>query len=236
MKTLLLNTATKQATIAVVVDGEVRHLCTGYRSDGLSANLVPMIDAALRESGVSPRELDVIMVANGPGSFTGIRIGVTVAKTMAWGLKVKVVPISSLELMAAVGAGGATDEAGDVADRAGGAADEAGKIGGTGDEKRYVAPLIDARRGYVFAGLYDRELNPVIPDAYVSLEEFRQKAGDEVQYVSYDTFDFAVEEPGCEILKVVDKHKNDAGVNPHQLNPNYLKKTEAEERLKEGKR
>lgn len=222
MKTLLLNTATKQATIAIVVDGEVRHLCTGYRSDGLSANLVPMIDAALRESGVSPRELDVIMVANGPGSFTGIRIGVTVAKTMAWGLKLRVVPISSLELMAAVGAGGATDEA--------------GKIGGTEGEKRYVAPLIDARRGYVFAGLYDRELNPVIPDAYVSLEEFRQKAGDEVQYVSYDTFDFAVEEPGCEILKVVDKHKNDAGVNPHQLNPNYLKKTEAEERLKEGKR
>lgn len=208
MRALLINTATRKATIAVVVDGVVRYLNDKYNADGLSVNLVPMIETALEKVGLRPSEIDTLFVASGPGSFTGIRIGLTVAKVMAWGLKIKVVSISSLELMAT-----------------------------SKTDKKYIAPLIDARRGYVYAGLYDKELNPVIGDAYVSLEGFREEVSDkEVEFVSYDGFDFGVNAPECDVLKVIDKHKDDEGINPHELNPNYLKKTEAEEKLKERRR
>ena len=51
-------------------------------------------------------------------------------------------------------------------------------------------------------------------------------------YVSYDEFDFAVEKPNINVLKIIKKHESDAPINPHSLNPNYLKLTEAEEKQK----
>ena len=51
-------------------------------------------------------------------------------------------------------------------------------------------------------------------------------------FISYDNFDFVTMKPNIDILKVIKKHLNDVPVNPHKLNPNYLKLTEAEENLK----
>lgn len=207
MKSLLINTSTRKIAIAIVVDNEIQYSYNEYNVEDLSTNLMPIIEEAFQKVNMKPNDIDTIFVTNGPGSFTGIRIGLTVAKIMAWGLKIKVVPISSLELMAS-----------------------------TKNNKEYIAPLIDARRGYVFAGLYDSKLNSVIVDSYVSLEDFKKQISDkDVLYVSHEKFNFEVNESDYDILKIIDKHKDDEGINPHKLNPNYLKNTEAEEKFNKGR-
>ena len=89
-----------------------------------------------------------------------------------------------------------------------------------------VMALINARRGYVFAGGYEN-LIPFYKDSYVLLDDVKG-----YDYVSYDDLDVYTILPKVDILKVINKHKNDLPVNPHSLNPNYLKLTEAEEKLK----
>ena len=206
MKSSFINTSTDKMVVAIVVDDKVEYLCKENRGRDLSVSLMPTIEEAFSKTNQKPNDIDTIFVANGPGSFTGIRMGVTVAKTMAWGLHLKVVPLSSLELMAS-----------------------------TNTEKEYVVPLIDARRGYVFAGIYDHNLNVIKEDSYISLEDLRNEIGEkEVLYVSEDQFAFEVAESDYDILKIISKHKNDEGINPHQLKPNYLKMTEAEEKHNEG--
>ena len=206
MKSLFINTSTKKLIISIVLDDKVKYLYFNDTNTDLSINIMPIIDEAFSKTNLTPKDIDTIFVTNGPGSFTGIRIGLTVAKVMAWSLKIKVIPISSLELMA------------------------------SGSVERLIAPLIDARRDYVYAAVYDSELNPIIADSHISFDEFKNKTKDkDVIYVSDDIFDFKTATPGYDILKVINKHKNDSGVNPHELNPNYLKLTEAEERFYEGR-
>ena len=205
MKYLFINTSTKKLVISIIVDNEIKFSYIDDNNNDLSSRIMPIIDEAFKKTNLKPEDIDTIFVTNGPGSFTGIRIGLTIAKVMAWGLKIKVVPISSLELMASIDT-----------------------------DKDYIAPLIDARRDYVFAGLYDKNLNSIIEDKHILLEEFKSLVKDkDLVYVSHDDFDFDVVNSSYDILKVINKHVNDEGVNPHTLNPNYLKLTEAEEKLKE---
>lgn len=207
MKSLFINTSTRKIVIAIAVDNEIKYLYNDFNNEDISNKLMPIIDEAFKKVNIKPKDIDMIFVTNGPGSFTGIRIGLTVAKIMAWGLKIKVVPISSLELMAT-----------------------------TKTNKKYIAPLIDARKGYVYAGLYDEKLNSIIKDSYVLLDDFRNEIENkDVYYVSDDELDFDVNETNYDILKIIEKHKDDNGINPHKLNPNYLKNTEAEEKLKESR-
>lgn len=206
MNSLFINTSTDKMVVAIVVDDKIEYLSKENKGKDLSVSLMPTIEEAFSKTNKKPNDINTIFVTTGPGSFTGIRMGTTVAKTMAWGLNLKVIPVSSLELMAS-----------------------------TETDKDYIVPLIDARRGYVFAGIYDNNLNNVKEDSYISLEELKKEIGNkEVLYISDDKFDFEVNESDYDILKIISKHKNDEGINPHQLKPNYLKNTEAEEKHNEG--
>lgn len=62
--------------------------------------LIPMIQGLLRESGLAPKDLEGILVGAGPGSYTGVRVGVTAAKTMAWAIGCPLVGLDSLEILA----------------------------------------------------------------------------------------------------------------------------------------
>lgn len=204
MKSMFVNTSTKKTIVAIVVDDEIKYLYKEDATRSLSIDILNIIDEGLKAANMTVRDIETIYVTNGPGSFTGIRIGLTVIKTMAWGLKMKVVPVSSLEFMAS-----------------------------KENDDSLIVPLIDARRDYVYGAAYDSNLNPVIEDSYILFSELKEKIGDrKVTYVSQDSFDVEVEEPEYNILKMIEKHKNDEGINPHRLNPNYLKSTEAEEKLK----
>ena len=100
MKILSLETSAKAVSAAVVEDGRV--LAYAYQNVGLthSVTLMPMVDAMLQNAGMTPADVDCVAVACGPGSFTGLRIGVSAAKGLAWALEKPCCAVSTLEAMA----------------------------------------------------------------------------------------------------------------------------------------
>ena len=96
MLTLAFDTATEVATSALVDDGEV----LGERASRAST-LLEDVDALLRQGGAHPRDLDALAVGIGPGSFTGVRIGLAVARGLALSLELPGAGISTLDALAA---------------------------------------------------------------------------------------------------------------------------------------
>ena len=201
MISLLIDTATSNLTVSIIKEQEILYKYQEKILSDMASKLLPIIDNGLKELKLNLNDIDKIFVVNGPGSFTGIRVGVTVAKTIAWALRKNIIPISTLELMAT-----------------------------TKTNKKYLVPVIDARRGNVFAGIYDKELNSIKSDKLVYLNEFINDLNEDYEFVSYDSLDIEyIVNPNIDVSKIVNKYINDEGVNPHNLNPNYLKLTEAEE-------
>lgn len=198
MISLLIDTSTSNLTVSIINNKEVIYKYQETILSDMSSKLLPIIDNGLKELNLKLENIDKIFVVNGPGSFTGIRVGVTVAKTIAWALKKDIIPLSSLELIAT-----------------------------TNTLKKYIVPMIDARRNNVFAGIYDNNLNCIKEDKLISCDEL-SNLNDDYEFVSYDNI-AGVIKPNIDVLKIINKHINDEGINPHNLNPNYLKLTEAEE-------
>ena len=100
MKILALETSAAACSATLCRDGELT--AQFFQNSGMthSRNLLPMVDALLRDSGHTLEEVDVIAVAAGPGSFTGLRIGVATAKGLAWPGNKPCAPCSTLESMA----------------------------------------------------------------------------------------------------------------------------------------
>lgn len=206
MINLFIDTANTDLVIAVTDNDKILYLYDEVNDTNLSIKLVPELKKALDNTNVKPNEIDNIYIVDGPGSFTGTRMGVTVAKTWAWALKKKVIPVSELEVMAS-----------------------------TKVDTDYILPMIDARHEHVYAGLYDKVGNVIIEGQYISIKELLTKLPKDktITIVSNDDFNLGYEsiKPNKNIMMIIKRHENDLGVNPHKLNPNYLKKTEAEENL-----
>lgn len=99
MKILAISTSTAHCSAALWVEGDVREI-TQYAPRGHGELLLPMIDTLLREASVSLPQLDALACDTGPGSFTGVRIGMSVAQGLAWGATRPVVAISALAALA----------------------------------------------------------------------------------------------------------------------------------------
>ena len=100
MRILALETSAKAVSAAVTEDGKV--LCSGYQDTGLthSRTLMPIVEAMLKNTGLTVQDCDAVAVAAGPGSFTGIRIGVSAAKGLAFAADKPCAAVSTLEAMA----------------------------------------------------------------------------------------------------------------------------------------
>ena len=207
MISLVIDTCNSNLTVALIRDNSILSIYNERIFTDLSTKIFPVMQEVFIKANVDPKDIDTIFVANGPGSFTGIRIGVTVAKTYAWALNKKIIPFSSLEMMAT-----------------------------TKVNEDYIVPVIDARRDYVYAGIYNEHLDNIMKDTYIGIEDLKQGLqGKSYKIISYDEFSgLETINPELNVLKIVEKHKNDSGTNPHSLNPNYLKLTEAEMNLKKN--
>jgi len=100
MKILALETSAKAVSAAVAEDGVL--LASGYLNTGLthSRTLMPIVEAMLKNADLCMEDIGAVAVASGPGSFTGIRIGVAAAKGLAFAAGIPVVGVSTLEAMA----------------------------------------------------------------------------------------------------------------------------------------
>jgi len=199
MISLFVDTALSYIRIALFRDDEL----IDFINEKCDKNMSSLFDVKVRDifsrNGLDYKEVDKIYTVTGPGSFTGIRVGMTFSKVLAFSLNKKITPVSELQVLASSDGG---------------------------------ASLIDARRGYVYAGVYDSNLDVLIPDKYVLLDDFLNSIND-VSFVSYDSFEHVnVVEPTIDFLKIILKNKNVNGVDHHVLTPNYLKLTEAEEKLR----
>lgn len=202
MISLFLDSSDKKVIVALLNGVKLIDSIIEENDNHLSEKFLPMIERIIAKNQLQIDNIDAIYVINGPGSFTGVRVGVTTAKVMAWGLKKRIIPISELALLAT-----------------------------TLTNKKYIVPYIDARRNAVYAGIYDKNLNSVMADAYISIDNLMKKIDhiEDVEFVSYYNNIEHTIEPNIDIEKIVQKHYNDEGINPHQVVPNYLKRTEAEE-------
>lgn len=202
MISLFLNTSIDFLSIAIVKDGVVLDSFYTKLNNDLSKITLSVIDDMLNRLSISKKNIERIVCVNGPGSFTGLRIGVTIAKIWAYSLNIDIVGVSSLYVLA------------------------------TGVEGSYIVPIIDARRGYVYAGIYDNNYNVVMEDCYISLEELSNKVSefDSVIYVSSNGFNDSIEYvPNVE--KIFKYLNMDNVSDSFSFVPNYLKRVEAEEKL-----
>ena len=126
---LALDTCDSRGSLAVLRDEEVLTVIAHEGTADYSSWVLPTAEAALQASGLGLREVDVFAVASGPGSFTGVRIGLTTVKAWSEAFGKKVASASRLEAMAAQ----------------------------SPDDGEYVAAFADAHRDQVFGGLYWRE-------------------------------------------------------------------------------
>lgn len=119
-KTLIIDTATKHIYLSLVVDRIEQQSVYREGINNHSVTIIPLLDEMLNKQNMSLQDLDEIIVGIGPGSYTGVRIGVTVAKMIGYLNKIKVYSVSSLALIASA------------------------------SNKEYIIPYIDARRGNAF--------------------------------------------------------------------------------------
>lgn len=202
---LFIDTSTSYPIVSIIENNNIKAMFNKKIDTDISVSIFSILDTMFKELNITPQDIKKIFIANGPGSFTGTRIGVTIAKVYGYSLNVDLIPVSTLEVLAG------------------------------GVNKDYIVPVIDARRGFVYAGIYDKDLNKIVDDRYISLDKLKEELeGKDYVFVSYDDIAGSIK-PKINLIKVINKHEKDIPVNAHGLNPNYLKKTEAEEKLSDKK-
>ena len=95
-----MDTATWRASVGLISDGAVVAEQSLVTTGNHAASLLPLIDDVLRRAGCSVDSIDAIAVSNGPGSFTGLRIGLSVAKGIAYATGARLIPVPTLEALA----------------------------------------------------------------------------------------------------------------------------------------
>ncbi|OCS82453.1 tRNA (adenosine(37)-N6)-threonylcarbamoyltransferase complex dimerization subunit type 1 TsaB [Caryophanon tenue] len=141
---LAIETANAPLSVAVVSDGKVIAELTQHNKTTHSIGAMPAVEQVLQMAKLTPADIDVIAVSEGPGSYTGVRIGVTIAKTLAWTLRKPLIGVSSLQALAA----------------------NASLFGGL------ICPIVDARRQHVYTALYEGlTLEEIMVDTHESIDD-----------------------------------------------------------------
>jgi tRNA threonylcarbamoyladenosine biosynthesis protein TsaB len=230
---LAFETSAKAASVALLENGKL--LGEGYQNTGLthSQTLMVMAEDMLNQCGKTASQVEAVAVAAGPGSFTGVRIGVAAAKGFAWGKQLPCYGISTLEAMAE----------------------------SLGAWRGYVCPVMDARRSQVYNALFRADnghLTRVTEDRAIALRDLAEelKICEEPVFLvgdgsnlCYNTLKDTV--PGLVLppehrmhqratgVAIVAARLAAAGITPdgNELAPNYLRLSQAErERLEREKK
>ncbi|WP_152395101.1 tRNA (adenosine(37)-N6)-threonylcarbamoyltransferase complex dimerization subunit type 1 TsaB [Paenibacillus guangzhouensis] len=156
---LAIDTSTAMLTVAVVEGTRVLKEISSSAERNHSLYLIPTVKEVLQSLNMHEQDLDGIIVGRGPGSYTGVRIGVTVGKTLAWVWKKPIVGVSSLEGLALAGWHHATQS---LMETSGNmdtmlpitAVNFRDQQEDTMQSMNWIVPLIDARRGQVYTSLW----------------------------------------------------------------------------------
>ncbi|MBO0428863.1 tRNA (adenosine(37)-N6)-threonylcarbamoyltransferase complex dimerization subunit type 1 TsaB [Vagococcus fluvialis] len=167
MTTLGIDTSNQTMALCLEENGKIIGTQVMTNQKNHSISLMPGIDFLLSINQKKPKDLTKIIIAEGPGSYTGLRIGVTTAKTLAWTLGVELYAVSSLALIAA------------------------SNIGFEG----LIVSIINARRENVYTGAYkweDGKLVNVIEDQHIAMSTWLDKLSQEKEQVLFIGIDVLV--------------------------------------------
>ena len=210
MKVLAFDTSSKALSLAILEDKQVLAETTINIKKNYSITLMPAIDFLMASLDWTPKDLDRIVVAEGPGSYTGLRIAVATAKTLAHTLNIELVGMSSLLALV------------------------------PRQQEGLFVPLMDARRNNVYAGFYENatpvmpeahlsfaEVLEQVKDAeqvtFVGeVRAFVEQIQEQLPQASYQE---TLSNAANLALWAWDKKEDSL----HDFVPNYLKRVEAEE-------
>ena len=211
MKIAAFDTSSKALTLAILEDETLLAQMTLNIKKNHSITLMPAIDFLMNSLDMKPTDLDRIAVAQGPGSYTGLRIAVATAKTLAHTLKIELVGVSSLQAL--------------VPEQAEG----------------LVIPVMDARRNNVYAGFYQsgQAVRPEAHLPLAEVLEIAVAANQPVTFVG-ETIAFVEQIEAALPQAAIQPTLPDAAAvgrlgldlpaqSIHDFVPNYLKRVEAEE-------
>ena len=205
MRIFYLDTSSSFLYFGLVEDDKLIFEVKKSLGKDMSKCTLSTIEEKFNEFKISTDSVDKIILVNGPGSFTGIRIGATIAKTFAWAKNIPISTITSLEAMAL----------------------------SSKSNSDLLVPIIDARRGFVFSQIFDNKFNEISKPRYINLNILRDEANAHnisISYISNDLFEFETESYEPDILKIVKYFKDKEIISPHLIDAFYLKLTEAEEK------
>lgn len=204
MRYLYIDTSSSYLYTAIVENGKLLSEIKEEFGQSLSEVALPKIASIFEKTNLEAKDINKIIVVDGPGSFTGIRIGITIAKVYAWSLNIPITTITSLEAMAL-----------------------------SSDEEKVHVPMINARREYVYTAIYDKDYNELLKPQHMKLEDLLKELEkiNEYEFISNDKFNGIenIKKYNPNLEKVVNYFKDKDSVNPHAVNPEYLKLTAAEE-------
>lgn len=206
---LFFDTSSDLLKVSLIKDDKIIFDKELHTKNDHSSYLVPTIDEAFKSNNIDFKELDEIIVGNGPGSFTGTRISIAVAKTYAFSFNIPVYMLSSLEEL--------------IYDN---------------DGYDFYVPIIEEKKDNLYFSIFDKDKKRVMDDTYSSTEYMYKKLEEldgkillislsNKEYEKYDTIKASIN--ALNIMKNIDV--NNEKVNPHLLKPNYIKKIEAEAKL-----
>lgn len=232
MTILALESSAGPVSVAILTDGKI--VAAQFENSGLthSSTLLPMVDSVLNASGLDLSDISAIAVAAGPGSFTGLRIGVSTAKGLAWGRSIPCLAVSTLEAMARQASG----------------------------VEGILVPVMDARRGQFYNALFrsnGKDIQRLTPDRAIAAEdlalELEKYHGNKIVFLGdgmEKCLDILGGEAGERSLEDVRwqsavgvaiganiKASRGEFVTASQLKPNYIRLSQAErERLEKESR
>jgi len=204
---LSLETSTTICSAALHEDGTLLASKELLTPQSASSQLAPIIDQLLKESKISPKEIQAVAVASGPGSYTGLRIGVATAKGLCFALQVPLIAINTLELMAYQVVNSSSSPS--PLERGPGLPAE-GRFSPQAGGEALLCPMLDARRMEVYCLLADLDLN--------SVEQTQAKVIDEVSFTELlDRKSIYFFGNGADKCRDIIKHPNAKfmeGINP----------------------
>ena len=228
MYILALETTGAHASVAIInEDGKIVEKSSDSVLNHLQ-HLMPMTQELLSEAGLSIGDMTAIAASQGPGSFTGIRIGVSSARALAQVTGIKTIAVPTLKAFAY----------------------------NMPDFDGLICPVFDARRSQVYAGAYrwtDGKIEEIVEGAAYALDEFLEKTaeaglprmffGDGIKAYADK---FAEDEIAPEAIRLQmassaarlakDMYEDGQAVHYEELKPNYMRKAEAERKLEEKSR
>lgn len=214
MRVLAIDTSTMISTVTICEDSKIIGDFNVNQEKTHSESLVPMIEYLLKLLGLKLSDIDIFAISKGPGSFTGLRIGMTIAKTFAQVNEKKLIPVSTLKALAL-----------------------------NSSSNTYKAAMLDARGKRVYASLYDEKMNEIIKEDLYNIDDFAKLCNEkdidfdlisEVSEKYEDKFararilEFSYRSCIGKNLCKLALDMKDQNYDLYELVPNYMRKSQAE--------